>query len=199
MDLPGRNQSVRELKSQNAKLIFAVLGLVVVLVLLSLKLAFQSEVVVEQTPGMPNNSVIEKTGMDKSSQKATLIALTSAIAQVNPSNAPYQKEFIQCFLSAAAYTRVSKNIDDEVAKLVDQHELGSHYFVFIAYEYDPVMDKHFVIGDVHTVNAAKDTSQRYVYEYPVHFENYRLWADDVLAYEGEKPHDTEWAKANKKT
>ena len=179
-------------------LTWAALISVVVILLLSLKLAFQTEIVIVRTPGMPNDAMLEKTVMDKGSQKATLSTLTSAIAQTNPANAEFNKEFIQAYLSPTAYTKVSQAIDVQVARLVAQHELGSYYFVQRGYEYDPSINKHFVYGDVHTVNAARDSAELYVFEYAAHVENYRLLVDDVVSYVGDKPHDGEWLKNYKK-
>jgi conjugal transfer pilus assembly protein TraE len=55
-----------------------------------------------------------------------------------------------------------------------------------------------VIGELHTVNAAKDSSQLYVFEYTTHVQNYRLWIDEVLTYEGDKAHNSEYLKGQKK-
>lgn len=199
MELAGRNQSITELKKEKRTLLLIVLGLTVSLVFISVKHAFQTEIVIQQTPGMPNNSVIEKSSMDKTAQMATLYAVTNNIAQVNPSNAEYIKTFIQVYLAPAAYTRLSKEIDNQVAKLSIQRELGSYYFVLRSYDYDPILDKHFVKGEVHVVNAAKDTATPYVFEYSTHVENYRLVVDDVKSYEGDKEHNSEWLKNAKKS
>ena len=56
----------------------------------------------------------------------------------------------------------------------------------------------FVYGDVHTVNAARDSAEPYVFEYQVHVENYRLVVDEVVSYAGERTHDSEWLKNNKR-
>ena len=97
------------------------------------------------------------------------------------------------------YTRIVRDIDASVAQLEQQHELGSYYMVLRnpGYLYDPVLDRHFVICDVHTVNAAKDTAEPYVYEYKTHVENYRLVIDSVSAYPGDKPHTSSWLKDHK--
>jgi hypothetical protein len=198
MDLKNRNHSIAELKKENRTLRQIILAVAIALVLIAVKLAFQTEIVVMQTPGMPNNSIIEKSSMDKAAQMATLYAVTNNIAQANPSNAAYIKTFLQVYLAPAAYTRISKEIDNQVAKLESQRELGSYYFVLRAYDYDPVLDKHFVKGDVHVVNAAKDTATPYVFEYTTHVENYRLVVDDVKTYEGDIEHNSEWLKNNTK-
>ncbi len=199
MDIPSRNQSIAELKKENRILRLIILAIAIATAFVAIKLAFQTEIVVLQTPGMPNNSVIEKSSMDKGAQMATLYAVTNNIAQVNPANYEYTKTFLQAYLSPASYTRISKEIDDQVAKLQSQSELGSYYFVLRDYDYDPTLDKHFVKGDVHVVNAAKDTATPYVFEYSTHIENYRLVVDDVKTYEGDKEHNSEWLKNAKKS
>lgn len=197
MELNARNQSIAEIRASNKKLVWAVLGLTIVVVLMALKLVTQTEIILNQTPGMPSDARLEKSVMDKGAQQATLSAVTSALAQTNPMNAEYNKAFVQVYLSPAAYTKVSRAIDDQVAKLTIQHELGSYYFVQRGFEYDPVIDKSFVYGDQHTVNAARDTPQAYVFEYKSHIENYRLLVDDVTSYAGDKPHDSDWLKSAK--
>lgn len=198
MELNARNASIAEVRSKNNKLTWVIVFNSLAILLLGIKLVTQSEIVVVKTPGMPNDSVLERSVMDKGAQKATLSSLTSAIAQTNPANAEFNKEFVQSFLSATAYTKVSLAIDSQVARLVSQHELGSYYFVQRGYEYDPVTNHHFVYGDVHTVNAARDSAEPYVFEYTAHVENYRLLVDEVVSYVGDKPHDGEWLKNNKK-
>ena len=196
MELSIRNKT----STEKTRIIYGLVGGVGILGLailfLAIKLAFQSEIIIQQTPGMPNGSVIEKSTMDKGSQRAILSAVTSAIAQINPSNAEYQKQCIQAFLAPAAFTKISKVIDDRVATLASQRELGSYYFVLRLYEFDPILDRHFVVGDVHTVNAAHDTPEAFTFEYQVHFENYRLVVDDETTYAGDRPHNSEWVKAN---
>jgi conjugal transfer pilus assembly protein TraE len=198
MDLNNRNQSLTELKKENRMLRLIILAVSVALVFVAVKHAFQTEIVVMQTPGMPNNVVIEKSSMDKAAQMATLYAVTNNIAQVNPSNAEYIKTFLQVYLAPAAYTRITKEINDQVAKLELQRELGSYYFVLRGYDYDAALDKHFVKGDVHVVNAARDTATPYIFEYTTHVENYRLVVDDVKTYEGDREHNSEWLKNAKR-
>lgn len=176
---------------------YTLLGLALAVLVLVLMLFNRSQIIIQQTPGMPNDAVIQKTSLDKNSQRATLVAVTSNLASVNPANVEYQKTFLQAFLAPAAYTKLSTEIDSQVKRLVDQRELGSYYFVFRSWEYDPKLDTHFVIGDVHTVNAAKDTSQPYVFEYKIHVENYRLVIDDVTSYEGDRAHNSVWMESQK--
>lgn len=198
MDINTRNQSITELRRRNKTLTTALTFISAALFLSLLKSFFQSEIIIQQTPGMPNNSVIERSTMDKGAQRATLSAVTSNIAQINPANAEYQKAFLQVFLAPAAYTKVSEEINAKVAKQISERELGSSYFVMQRYEYDPILNRHFVLGDVHTVNAAKDSAQAYVFEYIAHVENYRLVIDDITTYIGERAHNSEWIEANKK-
>ena len=198
MELDARNQSISEVRGRNRTLTYSLLALSVAVLLLVVKVFTQSSIVVLQTPGMPNDSVIEKTAMDKRAQIAVLQAVTSAMVSVNPANAQYQKQFVQAFLAPAAYTKISKEIDARVAKQITERELGSTYFVLNRYEYDEKLNKHFVLGDFHSVNAAKDTAQQFVWEYDAHIENYRFVIDNVAFYPGDRPHNTGWIEASKK-
>ena len=198
MDITNREASIAELRSRNGFLTSAVLVLSLVLVALALKLLFQSEVVVERTAGMPSGSVIEKGAWDKKAELATLLDVTSAIANINPGNAEYQKQLLAVFLAPKEYTRLSKVIDGLVKKLIDQHELGSYYFIWKGMDYDQKIDRFFIRGDVHTVNAARDTGEQWVFEYQAHVENYRLLIDDVNGYQGEREHDSAWLKEQNK-
>jgi len=198
MELDVRNQSIREVRGRNKALTYALCALSVAVLLLVIKVFTQSSIVILKAPGMPNDSVIEKTAMDKRAQIAVLLAVTNAMASVNPANAQYQKQFVQAFLVPAAYTKISKEIDARVAKQITERELGSTYFVLNRYEFDEKLNKHFVLGDFHSVNAAKDTSQQFVWEYDAHVENYRFVVDSVALYPGDRPHNTEWIEASKK-
>jgi TraE protein len=198
MEYGKRNESLAELRAEGEKKTWAIVGCVVVMVCMAIKMLSQTEIIIVQTPGMPANSIIERTSFDKGAQVATLNAVTSNLAQITPANAEYQKQFLQAYLSPQVYTKISSEIDLKVEKAKLERELGSFYFVLKRYEYDPQLNKHFVVGEQHTVNAAKDTAQDYVYEYDAHVENYRLWIDDLKTYPGDKPHNTEWIEANKK-
>ena len=120
MELDARNQSISEVRGRNRTLTYSLLALSVAVLLLVVKVFTQSSIVVLQTPGMPNDSVIEKTAMDKRAQIAVLQAVTSAMVSVNPANAQYQKQFVQAFLAPAAYTKISKEIDARVAKQITE-------------------------------------------------------------------------------
>ena len=174
------------------------LVLAIALAFLAAKLAFQSNTVVMKTPGMPNDAVIEKSSMDKGSQMATLYAVTNNLCQINPANIDYLLEFLQNFLSPKVYTRISAEMREKAATLKAQRELGSYYCVLRGYDYDADIDRHFIKADLHTVNAAKDSSAPYVFEYATHIENYRLWVDDIKSYEGDKEHNAEWLKNERK-
>ena len=198
MDIGNRNASVQELRDKNGKLTLAIVMVSVVAVALAVKMLFQTEIVIERTAGMPSGSVIEKGAWDKKAELATLLDVTNAIANINPGNSEYQKQLLTVFLSAKEYTRLSKVIDALVKKLVDQRELGSYYFIWRKMDYDQALDRFFICGDVHTVNAAKDTAEPWVFEYQAHVENYRLSVDDVTGYPGERPHDSAWLKEQSK-
>ena len=198
MELSNRERSVKELRDLNAKLTMALLGLVVGLLLVTIKLFFQSEIVVERTAGMPTGSVIQKSAWDKKAQLATLLDVTNAIANINPANAEYQKQLLQVFLAPASYTRIAAEIDDRSKKLSDQRELGSYYFIWKAFDYDEALDRFFVRGDIHTVNAAKDTAEPWVFEYETHVDNYHLVVDKVSSYHGDRAHDSAWLKEQNK-
>lgn len=197
MNKANHDKSISELKNERRYLISGLVASSLSILGLVFKLITQSEILTVQTPGMPNNATIQRTSMDKASQFAILNAVTSNLVQINPSNADYQKNFLKSFLAPQVYTKMSLEIDKKVDALVKQRELGSYYFVLKqGTSYDAAIDKFFVIGEVHTVNAAKDTAQTYVFEYITHVENYRLWVDSITTYEGDRPHNAEWLKAN---
>ena len=200
MELQTRNKSVAELRENNRLLTIGIAFSMVIILLLALRVTFMSDIIVNQVPGMPDGGKIWKNGMDEGVEKAQAFALTSALAQLNPSNAESTKKVVQAFLSPEAYTVVSKAIDDKAQQLAQQHELGSYYFVPAARGFfqDDKLGRVFVTGDLHTVNAARDTSEPWVFEYPVHFSNYRMWFDGVTAYLGDKIHNSDWIEAQKK-
>lgn len=198
MDLTTRQASVKELNDKNSKLTWALLGAVACIFLLAGKLFFQSEIVIERTAGMPSGSVIQKGAWDKKAELATLLDVTNALSNINPANAEYQKQLLAVFLSPEEYTRMSKQIDELSKRLVEQRELGSYYFIWKAFDYDQALDIFFVRGDVHTVNAAKDTAEPWVFEYRTHVDNYRLVVDKVTSYRGDRAHDSAWRKEQNK-
>lgn len=197
MELSVRNESLKEAKSLNKILAFALLLTILIIFGLTTALVTQSKIILPTIPGMPNSAKIEKNNVDMGTKRAMLKAVTSNIAQVNPSNAEYEKLFLQSFLSPQVYTKISSEIDDRVKALLAQRELGSYYFVFTRYEYDEALDKHYVLGEVHTVNAAKDTAKNYVFEYKIHVDNYRLFVDDLITYEGDRAHNSTWKQDQK--
>jgi len=190
MEAGFRATTLSEANHHIRQLLWLSIGLVVITLILAVCLVVQSKIVILQAPGMLNDAQIEKNAMDKSSQRAVLIAVTSNLSQVNPGNYEYQKTFLQSYFAPEAYTRIAKDIDLHVKQLIDQRELGSYYFVFKKYEYDPKMNKHFVQGDVHTVNAAKDTPEPYVFEYDMRIENYRPVIIDLKLYKGDTFHNS---------
>lgn len=198
MDRTAREKSITELKKERLALFAALFVALLIILGLVIKLVTQSEILHIATPGLPNDTIIERTAMDKGAQRATLIAVTGCIVQVNPSNVKYNQECVKTFLSPQAYTKVSLDMEKTAKQLEIQHELGSYYMEFRRYKYDPVINKHFLVVDVHTVNAAKDTALPFVYEYEMHVENYRPVVDSVVRYEGINPRDSEWLNNNKK-
>lgn len=198
MDLLTRNATLGGMGRLVNFMLFANVALVATGVILAMCLLTQDRALVMHFPGMPSGSEIRKSSMDIGAQRALLLAVTSNIAQVNPANATYQKNFLQAFLAPQLYTRLSAEIDARAKLLADQRELGSYYFVFRRHEYDPKLDRHFVIGDVHTVNAAKDTAEPWVFEYQMHVENYRPVIDGAVSYRGDKPHNSVWLEANQR-
>ncbi|MDN4571865.1 type VI secretion protein [Pandoraea cepalis] len=198
MDIGTRNKSVAELSRDNRRLTAAVALIAVAMLVLSLKTFFTNEIIVNQVPGMPNGAKIEKNGMDVGAKQAIVIAVTTMLASVNPSNAESIKHFIQPFTSPEAYTKVSKAIDDKVATLRAQRELGSYYFVTRGFDLDEKLGLLFVKGDLHTVNAAKDTSEPWVFEYPVSFSNYQMVINDVVSYPGDRVRNSKWIEAQTK-
>lgn len=198
MDIQQRGASIAGLQKTVNFVITSNVGLVAIALILTAVLFSQSKIVILQTPGMPASSEIQKGSMDIGAQRAILVAVTSNLAQVNPSNVEYQKNFLQAFLSPAMYTKLSAEVDAKARMLVDQRELGSYYFVLRSHEYDPKLNKHFVLGEVHTVNAAKDTGEAWVFEYALHIDNYRPVIDDIASYRGDKAHNTAWLEGQKK-
>lgn len=198
MEFLFREATVAELKGYLYKVIFACLTLAITVLVLAIGVVTKSSIIVQRTPGMPSDAVIEKTTMDMRSQHAMLSTVTGAISSVNPANAEYQKNVLLGFAAPGLYTRLAKEIDQKVAVLTAQRELGSYYFVEKSWKYDPLSGKHFVLGWVHTVNAAKDSAEPYTYEYIAHVENYRFIIDNVDSYQGHMPHDAEWIKSQNK-
>jgi hypothetical protein len=198
MDLTSRERSVKELTDRNMQLTFALLGSMVCLLLLAGKLFFQSEIIIERTAGMPSGSVIQKAAWDKKAELATLLDVTNALSNINPATAEYQKQLLAVFLAPDEYTRLAKQIDEVSKRLENQRELGSYYFIWKAFDYDQALDRFFVRGDIHTVNAAKDTAEAWVFEYQTHVDNYRLVVDKMTSYRGEHAHDSAWHKEQNK-
>ena len=192
MDVKNRNQSVAQLNSRNRLLIVSNSILTLIALIAVTGLFLKEEKVVLNTPGLPHRSVIEKTSLDKASQAATLKELTSALATINPANYQYQMKFVESFFSAENFTTLNEETRLAVEKMARDKEFGSRYFVFTDYQYDPGTNKHFVLGDVHFVNAAKDTAVPHVYEYGLTVENYRPVVVSIDRYEGDRPRNKAW-------
>jgi conjugal transfer pilus assembly protein TraE len=198
MDTIQRGMTIAGLQRIQNYLLYSTAGLAAALLIALICLLTQSKIVILQIPGVPSGSEIQKNSMEIGAQRAILLAVTSNLVQVNPANAEYQKNFLQAFLAPAQYTKISAEIDAKAKMLAEQRELGSYYFVLHRHEYDPKINRHFVLGDVHTVNAAKDTGEPYVFEYTLHVENYRPVIDDVTSYKGDKAHNSGWLEAQKR-
>jgi conjugal transfer pilus assembly protein TraE len=67
-----------------------------------------------------------------------------------------------------------------------------------AFDMDEKLGRLFVKGDLHTVNAAKDTAEPWIFEYSVSFSNYQMVINDVTSYAGDRVHNSEWIKAQTK-
>jgi len=198
MDIITRGLTLEGMERTVKYVLTANVGLSGALLIALICLFNQDKIVTQQVPGSTTTVEVGKATMDVGSQRAILIAVTSNLVQVNPTNAHYQKNFLQAFLAPAVYTKISAEIDAKAKLLADQRELGSYYFVFREHQYDPKVNKHFVIGDVHTVNAAKDTPEPYVFEYAGHVDNYRFVVSDVTSYKGDKAHNAGWLEAQKR-
>jgi conjugal transfer pilus assembly protein TraE len=198
MDTIQRGATIAGMQRIQNFLLYAIAALTTALLIAVICLFTQDKIVQIQIPGVPSGTEIQKTAMDIGGQRALLLAVTSNLVQVNPANAEYQKNFLQAFLAPAVYTKLSSEIDAKAKMLAEQRELGSYYFVLHRHEYDPKINRHFVLGDVHTVNAAKDTGEPYVFEYTLHIENYRPVVDDVTSYKGDKAHNSGWLEAQKR-
>ena len=202
MELKQHYKTVQELTLWVSYLIKTNLFLFVIIFLLVTYLFLQHKIVLIQIPGSGGdqgqvtytNGVVELT-----SQKAIVLATVNAISQINSANYQYEKIFIQSFLSPEIFTSVSSQIDAQVKKMLDQHELGSFYFEFKDYFYDPVLNLHFVKGDIHTVNAIKNTSQSWIYELSMHVDNYRPLITSMSTYPGIEFHNSSWIEKQSKS
>ena len=156
---------------------------------------FQNKIVLMQIPsstGASGEIMYEKNGINRSSQRAIILATVSAISQINPSNYEFEKVFVQNFLAPEVYSSLSVQIDQQAKKMRDQHELGSYYFDFKEYLYDPLLDKHFVKGEIHTVNAIKNSTQMWIYELTLRVDNYKPIITSLNAYPGSDFHNSSW-------
>jgi hypothetical protein len=198
----ARDAVIKELRTTTKQQRLIIVCMSISLLFAIGKITLQSEIIVQQNPGLLPSSVLQKTSWDKKSEIAVLTTVATIMSSINPANAEQQKSLIQPFLSPKAYTGVSAQIDAEVERMKSQRELGSGYATAASsrsvYEYDFKLNKHFIFIDAHTVNAGHDTAQPYVYEFECHVEFYRLVIDNVKAYPGVRAHDSEWIEAAKK-
>ncbi len=184
-------KDIKQLKLVNIAL--TVIALIAVVAWFTRTVIIQYEI-----PGLPAGSTIGKNNASLGAKYAVCMAVTANLASVNPSNVEDIKAFIQPFLSPDVFTKISLQIDDQAARLRAQRELGSYNFTFKEARYDPKLDKLFIRGDIHTINAAKDTAQPWVFEYRVHIADYLIKIDDIKNYEGEIMHDTAYYESLKK-
>jgi conjugal transfer pilus assembly protein TraE len=183
---------VKYLSLSNAALLF-----------LSISLAImhftENKIVIVQVPnggGSVVESKYQKYSIDRGSQKAIILATINAISQINTVNFTFQKEFVQNFLAPEVFTNISNQIDINIRKMTDQRELGSFYFDFKEYQYDPNLDRHFIKGEIHTVNSVKNTSQPWVYEVSMKVENYRPLITSLTSYQGNDFHNSTWIESH---
>ena len=169
--------------------------LFVLLVIVTITGLFQNKIVLMQIPSSTGSSgevMYEKNAINRSSQRAIILATVSAISQINPSNYEFEKVFVQNFLAPEVYSSLSIQIDQQAKKMRDQHELGSYYFDFKEYLYDPLLDKHFVKGEIHTVNAIKNSTQMWIYELSLRVDNYKPIITSLSSYPGSDFHNSNW-------
>jgi len=129
MELRQYTKSILELSYRVKYLYFANAVLLVSLLLVVVIHFQQDRIVILQVPGGGETrveSVFEKSAIDRGSQRAIILATVSAISQINSSNYEYQKVFIQNFLAPEVFTTISSQIDVQVKRMLDQHELGSY-------------------------------------------------------------------------
>ena len=199
MEHKTRMKSLEETRTDLRRSTLTNVVLAICLLMAIFGLVTQKKILQTQVPGMPDGATISSDTADRAAQFVVVQAVTSAIASINPSNAEAQKRFIKAFLAPDSYTNISVEIDKRVKQMEAERELGSYYWVLTkGASYDPILNRFFVVGEVHTVNAAKDTGKPYVFEYSLNYENYRPVIHDVISYEGDKPHNSEWQKSNTK-
>jgi hypothetical protein len=184
MEFKHSLNSIAELKEWQSFLKKLVLGLLVLVLTETVFIFNQSKIIVIKTPGIAGEAWSQNSALDRISQKSIILSTVSAMTQI--------KRFIQTFLSPSLYTEISLQMDIRVKKMQEQRELGSMYFEFKEYEFDPELNKHFVKGEVHTVNVAKNTAQMWVYELQMEVENYLPLITSLQAYPGDEFHDALW-------
>ncbi|MBR7780212.1 hypothetical protein [Undibacterium rugosum] len=140
----------------------------------------------------------DKPLVDRSAQMVTVVALTSAIVQVNPFNFEYQKGFIRIFLTSELYEKVSKEMQVRIEYIKKAGRFDGDYFVFRSYQYDEKLNKHFVMGDIRSLSSATVMiNKAYVYEYRIHTDGGNAIADEISIYPGTISHDSDWLAKQK--
>ena len=190
--------SIGQLQKRNHHLTIATLALSFLVTCLMVVITLRSDVIIIETPGQPSSEVIEKSSFDQRRQEALFFDITKTFVGINPSNYLYQEKKLEPYFFKKDFKNIERSITTRVDQLVAAKELGSYYFIPAKYVFDPITKKHFVTGDLHTVNVAKDTSQPWVVEYMAEFDSYHLWIKDMAMYEGKNIHDAEYEKANGK-
>ena len=98
--------------------------LFVLLVIVTITGLFQNKIVLMQIPSSTGSSgevMYEKNAINRSSQRAIILATVSAISQINPSNYEFEKVFVQNFLAPEVYSSLSIQIDQQAKKMNSDH------------------------------------------------------------------------------
>ncbi len=187
MNTNERSQSLKDKDRTIGRLVLALLVSIGTMAGLVAFMHFYGVIVIQRTPGVPTDAQIERSSMDMKAQKLVLSAISNAIGSINPSNAEYVKAMAQSYFAPEAYTRLTGEINTLVQKMIAEREAGSHYFVLISSDYNPQENKHYLFGEYHTVNMAKDTSQNYVFVYQMRVEQFRPVILDYKFYPSDNP------------
>lgn len=201
MEIRKHTSTIFELTAWTKYLFTCNVILLIIIASLIAYLMLQRKIIIVQIPnggGTVVESTLESNSIDRGSQKAVVLAVVSALSQINPANFEYEKSFIQSFLAPEAFTALSNQIDVQVRRMTEQRELGSFYFDFKEYQYDPILNKHFVKGDIHTVNIVRNSAQSWVFELSLRVENYRPMVTNLIAYAGNEFHNSNWLSNSKK-
>lgn len=187
MNSNERSQSLKDKDRTIGRLATALVVSALVLAGLVVFMHFHGVIVIMRTPGLPNEAVLERSTMDMKAQKLVLSAISSAIGSINPHNAEYVKALAQSYFAPESYTRLTGEINALVQKMVVEREAGSHYFVQLSSNFNPQENTHYIYGEYHTVNLAKDTAQNYVFAYQLRVEQFRPVITDYKFYPSDNP------------